>query len=144
MKAAAIYGAVLGFLTPLWVHIALQPAGGALFFGVVAIQLTIAATLTFRRTGLVFSSLAMALGAVQSVVCVGLYVAGYTPFTLPTPWIAALGIGSVIVPLVLHLDAFVNEERWDAWKDHMDDCRVRDLVMMRHIPDLRSLQGHGR
>lgn len=138
MKAAGVYGLVGGLSFSLVAALVPQPWAFILLFGVTAVQLTAGAIITFRRTGLPFASLAMVIGAVESAVVVVLYATGYTLFTTPRPWAIVFWAGMVATPAVLYVDAFVNEDKWEAWKRHMESCSARDIFAGRHIPDLRA------
>lgn len=141
MKAAMKYRALLGFLTPLFTYALPQPAGSIVLWGVFAVQLAWAATLIRKRTHLFFSSLAMAMGSAVSVMAVALLVAGYELIMLPMPWAAVYWLGVVAVPVTLYVDMFARPDEWEAWKRHMDDATLRDMLRGRHIPDLRREMG---
>lgn len=138
MKAAMLYGLILGIAFPLLTSVAPQPGGSILMWGAIAVQLAWAAALTRERMDLVFSSSAMALGSALAVMVAALYAAGYDLFTFPMPWAAVYWVGVVVVPLTLYVDMFLHPAKWEAWKDHMEDMSIWDMLRFRHIPDLRS------
>ena len=138
MKAAMLYGLMLGIAFPLLTAVAPQPGGSILMWGAIAIQLAWGAVLTQARMGLFFSSLAMALGSALSIMVVALYATGYDLFTFPMPWAAYYWLGVIVVAITLHLDMFLHPAKREAWRRHMEKVSVWDMLRGRHIPDLRS------
>ena len=138
MKSAMLYGLMLGIAVPLLTTMAPQPGGSILLWGAIAVQLSWAAALTRERTGLLFSSLAMALGSALAVMVVAVHAAGYDLFSIPMPWATVFWSGVVVAPITLHVDMFVNPAKWEAWKRHMEEISIWDMLRFRHIPDLRS------
>jgi len=138
MKAAMLYGLMLGIAFPLLTNVAPQPGGSILMWGAIAVQLAWAGALTWKRMGLFFSSLAMALGSGLSIMVVALYLAGYDLFSFPMPWAVVYWSGVVVGPITLHVDMFLHPAKWEAWKRHMEGVGLWDMLRCRHIPDLRS------
>lgn len=129
---------MLGITAPFLTTVAPQPGGSILWWGAIAVNLAWAAALTRERTGLFFSSLAMALGSAMAIMAVALFAAGYDLFTFPMPWAAFFWSGTVVVPTTLHVDMLLHPAKWEAWKRHMEGMSVWDMLRFRHIPYLRS------
>ena len=136
MRSATLFGFIVGLAFPLATKVAPQPAGSILWWGLAAVQLAWASALVRERTGLLFSSLAMALGSVFAIAMVAAAATGYDLFTLPMPWLALLWSGVFVVPILLYVDKLVEPTKWEAWKAHQESMSLWDLLRFRHIPSL--------
>jgi hypothetical protein len=141
VKAAALYGLLAGIVLGILNGPFLQPFGAILGWGLIAVQLTSGAFLTWRRMRLFFSTLAMAMGALEAILVASLYAAGYDLLSLPLPWAIVVWGGLIVGTIVLHLDAYWSPEKWEAWRRHMDDAGLVDVLRGHHIPDLTPRAG---
>lgn len=136
--APALYGVLLGIACLVISRLAPQPMGAVIFWGVVAIQLSLGARTCWRRTGLPFASAAMFHGAVMSLCLVVLALMGQ-----PFPKLAAeswvfFGGGALVGPVFLLVESRVNRAKWAEWARHMEHRTVWDILTGRHIPHLRD------
>ena len=136
MRAAGRYGLLLGIVLGLLNAPFFDPYGSILAWSLIAAQLALGAFLTWGRMRLFFSTLSMAMGAVESIVIAALHAYGYDLLSLPLPWAIYVWGGLVVGTIVLHLDAYWSPEKWEAWKRHMDDASLADVLRGHHIPDL--------
>ena len=133
----ALYGLLMGVLfaaadaiawTPLWV----------LFWSYHATVIAVAAVLTWRRTAMLWMTVGMALAAIELVVMDGFYAAGWTLKEIglrwPSVFFPTLG---AIMALVL-LSQWREADQWKEWRLRTGHIRFLDMILFRHIPDLRS------
>jgi hypothetical protein len=138
MVGSMIFGGVLGFLGPLAMMAAPQPAGTVIFCGGLAMYMTWGALLIWRRTGLPFVTAAVLLAAIESAIWVAAAIIGYRFPALPTSW-AALFYSLIVVGIVLMIaEQRIHADEWELWRRHMEHMGARDLLTGRHIPDLAS------
>jgi hypothetical protein len=52
-------------------------------------------------------------------------------------WLWPFLVWVVLGTIVMYLEPFANKSKWDAWKRHMDGMSFGDMLLMRHIPQLR-------
>jgi hypothetical protein len=52
-------------------------------------------------------------------------------------WLWPLVGWSALGLAVMYLEPLANRQKWAAWKRHMEDMSFGDMLLMRHIPDLR-------
>jgi hypothetical protein len=137
MLGSAIYGASLGLGSVAVARLAPQPIGWVLWWAFLAGQLGWASVVTWRRTALPFATTAMLLGAIAAGFLALLSAAG---FVLPElPLRLALPVGCLVVAssLCLFLESRVHRPQWLCWKEHMSGQSAGDIVLARHIPNLR-------
>jgi len=137
MSASAVYGFFIGLASVLFIRILPQPAGSIIFWGFFAIQLTWAAATCWRRTRLPFATTAMALGAAQSVFFIALAMTGRVFPDLSLRLWVPMGAGLVLGPLFLFIESKANRAKWKRWADYMERKSAWDIVLARHIPQIR-------
>jgi hypothetical protein len=49
-----------------------------------------------------------------------------------------MAAAAAIVPLCVFAESRWHRHRWDAWKAAMENCTVTDMLLFRHIPNLRE------
>jgi hypothetical protein len=52
-------------------------------------------------------------------------------------WLWPFAAWTVLGVVVMYLEPFANRSKWDAWKRHMEGMSFGDMLLMRHIPQLR-------
>lgn len=138
MVGSAMYGCVLALGFFLATKIAPQPAGSVLWWGVLTIQLGIAARLCWRRTALPFVTAAMTIAAAGCALLATLAAAGMVYPDLPAAWWPLVGAGMVASPTLVLVESRVSRARWDRWRVSMQRCSLWDILRGRHIPNLRQ------
>jgi hypothetical protein len=114
-----------------------SPVAWALFWTIGAVQLTAYATLTWRRTAMIWMTIGGAYAALFHWVLVPASLAGYTLNHLPSPWNVVFPLSALIVPLLLGIAWLVEREKLKLWKQHQDGMSLLDTLKLRHIPNLR-------
>ena len=136
---------VTGF--PLWLLfgasfslMALGPRPGvpAVFGGAWTFLLAVAAVLTWRRTGLKLAATAMALGAVGMVLLTRILMRTDDLFAAPPGELAAFLAAVLLGPGLLFAQSRTQPARWARWKERSEGCTAADMLLFRHIPDLRG------
>jgi hypothetical protein len=138
MWGSAVYGFFLGVGALLFIRAAPQPVGSILWWGFFAGQLTWGAALCWRRTGLPFATAAMAIAAATSGILAALAAAGHVFPDLPRAWWAPVGTGLLSGPLFFLIESRVHRAKWMQWKQYMEPKNAWEILMGRHIPELRD------
>lgn len=138
MWGSILYGFFLGVGALLFIQAAPQPAGSLLWWGFFACQLTWGAALCWRRTGLPFATGAMAIAAATAGTLAALAAAGHTFPDLPRPWWGPVAAGLLAGPLLLMVESRVHHAKWKQWKEYMERKNAWDILLGRHIPNLRD------
>lgn len=138
MWGSVLYGLFLGVGALLFMQVAPQPAGSLLWWGFFAGQLTWGAALCWRRTGLPFATAAMAIAAATAGMLVALAPVGHTFPDLPSTWWAPVAAGLLAAPLLLMVESRVHRAKWKQWKQYMERKNAWDILVGRHIPNLRD------
>ena len=138
MWGSAVYGFFLGIGALLFIRAAPQPAGSFLWWGFFGVQLTWGAALCWRRTRLPFATAATAIAAATSCLLAGLAVAGHVFPDLPRAWWVAVGGGMLAASLLLLIESRVHRAKWMQWKQYMERKTAGEILMGRHIPDMRD------
>jgi hypothetical protein len=108
--------------------------GFAAFFYFLALQLIIASILTLRRTRLWYAASAMFLGAFGAALY-GTMSLLNSRTEFRTLWLWGFFLAVMVLFLV---EGKVRPKELQAWKDHQWKCSLIDMLLMRHIPDLRG------
>jgi hypothetical protein len=138
MRGSAIYGLFLGVGIVLFLELAPQPLGSVVLWGFFAGQLTWAAALCWRRTGLPFVTAAMAIGAASSGMMAVLATAGHVlPDLLLAAWAPMVGVPFAIA-LLMVIESRIHREKWLQWERYMAQKSAWDILRGRHIPELRD------
>ena len=135
--AGARYGLLLGLAFFVFTHLAPQPAGAITLFGLFTLQLSWAAVIYWRRTGLPFATAAMVNGAVMSLCVVVLAAIGHPfPDMAPESWVFFVG-GGITGTLLMRIESQVNHTKCKELARFMEHKSVWDIVTGRHIPQIR-------
>lgn len=138
MVGSVVYGIFLGVGAVLFIQVAPQPTGSILWWGFFAAQLAWASALCWRRTGLPLATAAMTIAAATSGVLAALAAAGHVFPDLPRIWWVPVGAGVLSAPLLLLVESRRHREKWMQWKEHMERKNAWDILLGRHIPELRD------
>lgn len=137
-RLGAIWGLTFGIAMVAMTTLPPQPYLGVIFWSVMAVSMLHAAVVTWRRMGLPLTTAAMATGCVMFVGLAVLHARGVTINALPNPWFAifiAIGLFGAASHFV---ERRINRDKLDRWAEHMAHARFRDMLLMRHVPDLRK------
>jgi hypothetical protein len=143
-SAAATYGAALGGVSSLLLVCLPFPYGLLILCLGLGVQMACFAVVVWRRMRLPFVTAAAfcaAVGcAVQIYVALPATAAGnarpqsYSDVIYFWPMFAA----AAIAPLCVLAEWCWNREESNAWKTAMEHCTITDMLLFRHIPDLRG------
>ena len=136
--AAGLYGGIIGIAFLLFTTLVPQPTGSVILWTFFSVQLSWGALTCWRRTGLPFASAALVTGAVLSTCLLILAVIGRPYPTWPPESFVLFAGGVVLGPLFLFIESRVNRAKWKQWAHHMERQSVWDIVIGRHIPQLRD------
>jgi hypothetical protein len=136
--APGLYGALIGVASFVFTKLLPQPIGSVILWAFFCAQLSWGAAICWRRTGLPFVSAAMVTSAIMSR-CLAVLAAMGHPFPTwpPESWVLYAG-GAALGPLFLFIESRVNRAKWEQWAHHMERQTVWDIVIGRHIPELRD------
>lgn len=130
------YGLVLGLVMAVLIIVAPQPAGSVVAFTLIAAQAAVGAVVLWRRTGLKYATASLITGAAGAALLAYLAASGAEMLSLSAGPIAALVL--LVAGIVLFgIEARVNPEKWQAWRDCLAGKSVADMLLGRHIPHLR-------
>lgn len=138
MSAGIRYGLFLGLGMVLLFDVAPQPTGAVAFWALQTVQLTIYSAVTWRRTGLVVSTVGGGGAALASFVLMVLHAAGYSWSTFPKPWAWVVYVLIAMVPVSVIAESKIHGSEWNRWKRHMEGMGLTDVLLMRHIPNLHQ------
>jgi hypothetical protein len=144
-SAAAAYGSALGVVICLLMFALPFPIGLVILCLGLCLQMACFAVVVWRRTRLPLMS---AAGLSVAVGCGGqIYVSihalgagngrppqGFADLIYLWPMAAA----AAIVPLCIFAEWLWHRDRWETWKAEMENCTVTDMLLFRHIPNLRE------
>jgi hypothetical protein len=136
MWGSVIYGVLLGLGFFLLTRLAPQPAGSLAWWLLVAVQLSWAASITWRRTKLPFATGAMLAGAAGATLIFCAILSGHEFHRLPIRWAVPVYGLMVAIPLCLLIESRAHHANWLLWKKHMEHKTALDILLGRHIPDL--------
>jgi hypothetical protein len=134
-RAAMLYGLLLGLLLGFFWWAPVPPLLVLLFVLALAAQMAVAAIRVWTRTRLAYFTVALAANAVI------LFLVGI--ITMRT---GHLGSGSTALLLVLSaaasllltaVEARSHPKEWAAWRHGVEGRSLLDLMLVRHIPQLR-------
>ncbi|HUP46261.1 MAG TPA: hypothetical protein VM779_12190 [Thermoanaerobaculia bacterium] len=134
MNAGAQYGLLLAIV--FIAAGALGSLGTALFFLLMAAQLAVGAVIVWRRTGLPWATLGDVVGAVGALAAATLFARGIPLVSLSAESIVFF-IAALTGPLLLAVEAHVHRQQWQRWRAWMSEMSAIDVLLGRHIPDLR-------
>ena len=138
MRAGALYGLLLFFVMEMFTRRLPQPDGSIVMWALFAAQLTWAAVICWRRTGLLLSTVAMGEAAVLLACFAVLAAKGRVFPDIPAPVWVLVGISTVSGPVLFAIESRVNRAKWQEWRHYMDRMSLWDLLRFRHIPHLRD------
>ena len=133
----AMYGLLLGGLFATADAIASRPLWILLWSGEAAV-IGIGAVLTWRRMAMRWLTVSMALGAIQCGMIAAVYAAGWTLRDFSLRWTYVFfPMLAAVLSLVL-LSQWREAQQWREWRQRTAHIRFRDMLVFRHIPDMRS------
>lgn len=138
MAGSAMYGLLLGAGFYVLTQAAPQPAGALTWWALLAAQLSWGTSVTWRRTRLPFATAAMALGAVGAALMVCATAVGYELTSLPLAWAGPVYGLMVSGALCLLTESRAHPDDWQRWAGYMEHANALDILLGRHIPDLRN------
>jgi len=136
MVGSAMYGLVLGAGFFALTTLAPQPVGSAVWWSLLAGQLSWGASITWRRTRLPFATAAMLAGAGASAIVAVATVLGYAFSFLPIVWAVPVFGLLALGPVCLLLESRMHPREWSHWGTYMEHKSAWDILLCRHIPDL--------
>jgi len=134
---------LLGLLTValIWMLETLlpEPSSTVVLWSCLTVALGTAAVVTWRRTRLPFASFAMAWAAACSTTLAAAGVAGFG-WRMLVSENPILTICAVLVfPTMFFIESRRDREAWRRWRERVESSSLRDMLLLRHIPDLRKL-----
>lgn len=127
-------------LAGAWVVASMTGAYGiALLWAALAVQAACGGIVCWRRTGLWLVSLAMLIGSPVLAAGAVLTLRYGRPFSAwPGAWLPVLGGGLLVGMCFGFAEQHVHPDAWAAWARYQADKNGWDILMCRHIPDLRG------
>ena len=138
-----IYGLLLGVTFAVLDRLN-SPIAWASYWALQALLLGVTAKLTWQRSRLFWLTATGAYAAVVSLIWVPVSLAGFTIGNLTYPWNVVFWVSALMCPLLLLISRIAHGDQLRAWEEQHPDPTLRDMLMFRHIPDLRSPKGHAR
>ena len=114
MLAAALYGVLLMVVFELFAKFP-QPIGSITMWGLFAAQLTWVAVICWRRTGLLYATAAMAVGAGMFACLTLLAATGQRFPNLPLGWWIVVWCAAASGPILFFMESKKNEAQWREW-----------------------------
>jgi hypothetical protein len=132
----AWYGLLFSAAYFVFVELLPQPPGSIVFFSLLTLQGIAFAVVTWRRMRMVRVTAAGVLGA----VCFGtMGWAAMNGISYLTPAVASImGISLGAVLLLMTLSNVRDRAVWNKWAAQHERLTIFDMILMRHIPDLRG------
>lgn len=132
------FGLLIGLILTGMIRFAPQPLGSILLWSFFAVQLSIGAVRARQRMGLPLVATTLVLGAVGSLLLLGLSLFGYTLIALPLPWLIVCLLLALPGPILFFIESRRHPQEWAAWEESTRNSTVWDMLLLRHIPDLRG------
>jgi hypothetical protein len=136
MTAASKFGLLLGVML-----VGLDRIGSPMlwvsFWAALAIFLDRGARVTWQRTGLWWLTVAKAYGAIECAALVVVYALGYTLLTMPYVWRLVLWGNVAVLAVMQFVAARENRDKWRRLSEHEEHSSFVDVLLVRHIPNLR-------
>ena len=129
------YGAIpftIFFLLAYW-----SPAITMLFCLAHAALLVVGGVTTWTRTRLPYATASMCMGAVAFIAIAWEAGMRHTLADVVMRWMWPFLIWTVAGMAIMYVEPLANREKWAAWRRHMEGMSFGDMLLMRHIPDLR-------
>jgi hypothetical protein len=151
-SAAAAYGAVLGGVMCLLLFALPFPLGLVILCGGLCVQLTCFAVVVWWRTRLPLFSAVALIGAIGCGVQIDVALHAFRVGVVPQGFadmrhfwpMAAI---APLVALCMLVEPWWHRDRCEPLKAAMEGCTVTDMLLFRHIPNLRrgpTAVEHGR
>jgi len=132
------YGLLAGLFMTVMVRLVPQPFGSIVLWFILAIHLAVMAVRIWQRMRLPYVTAALILGVGASLIHGGVsWLGGYSFFTIPIIWPILTGPLVLAGSILLYIEARVHPEKWQAWNATIHDSTVLDLLLGRHIPEMR-------
>jgi hypothetical protein len=136
MDAGAKFGLLLLSEMILFFEIAPQPSGAVLFWSLQVIELTIYTAVVWHRTHLAISTVGGIAATLGSLLLAALQASGYSFRSLPIGWAVVVCCFIAVVPLSILAESRTHRSAWNEWKRHMAGMALKDILPLRHIPQL--------
>lgn len=136
---AALYGLLFGVVMFLLGDVAPQPAGSLVLWGGLALHGSWGARVLWRRTRLPFATAAVLVAVLLSLTFASASLEGYTLATPPQDlrWVVTIVGLALLSPVLLFVESKAHAAEWARWKEFMEDKTAWDILLGRHVPDLR-------
>lgn len=131
------YGLLGGLIMAYLIRFAPQPLGSIVLWSLLTVQLSVGAARMWQRMRLPLVTTALALGAVGTLLHLGLSLFGYTFLATPLGWRIVFWLLALPIPISFYIEARLHPQQWAAWEAVIRDSTVWDILLLRHIPDLR-------
>ncbi len=131
------FGLLMGLILTGMIRFAPQPLGSILLWSFFAVQLSVGAVRAWQRLGLPLVVITLILGAVGNLLLLGLSLFGYTLIALPLPWLIVCMSLALPIPILLFIESRRHPQEWAAWEESIRNSTVWEMLLWRHIPDLR-------
>jgi hypothetical protein len=140
MHSAAFYGVVVGLA--ITVAGSFGPTGALLLWVVVFCQMSVGAVLVWKRTRLPLMTAGCVAGAGASAVFALLAAVngdGWNDILFQHP---LLVVGGAFCPaLLMFSERWAHPDAWRRLREQSERSTVQDILLFRHIPDLRPEPG---
>ena len=144
MRGAAVHGALGALWMFLLGTVAPQPIGAVVLWALFAVYGAWGATVVWRRTALPFATASALLATLIAALLAGLAMRGWAFPALPPGWTVAIVAAMFLGPILLLVESKVHPLQWARWKAYADNKGAWDILLGRHVPDLRQSHSHGR
>lgn len=132
------YGLLLGLFMIAMVRLVPQPFGSMVLWFILAIHLSVMTVRIWQRMRLPYVTVAGILGVGGTLILGGTsWLGGYSFFTIPVIWPILTGPLVLAGSILLYIEARVHPEKWQVWHAAIRDSTVLDLLLGRHIPEVR-------
>ena len=138
MPAAAMFGMLFGIVLAMSDRLLGPTLASVLIWSWLAIMSGRMSVLVLERTGLRLTSIGMAGGALLSTAVVIAALLGTPWRDLVSRYWFLVGPLVFVAPGLMFLDRRQHRAEFDRWSAHQEQCTLLDLLMLRHIPDLRA------
>jgi hypothetical protein len=132
-------GMVLGFIMATLPRLLSEPIGWGLYFGSVAIMMALGSRAVRQRMGLRLTANSFRYGATLCGTIAALSFAGVSWQELATDYWFFVAPLILVLPTLLWVDRRRHPAEFARWRAHQETCALRDVFLLRHIPDWRAV-----
>ena len=142
MTAGAKYGFFLAIIFIALTNWAPQPAGSIVLWSAITIETAVLERIVWKRLRLPWFAAGGVAALIACAAMVPISTRGLDMFSmsrfLPAPLFVLWWICWLLVPLTLGIEALRGSREWRAWSEHMEHVTLRDMLALRHIPNLHN------